>query len=379
QKGKSYLTDVTDEEIKYLMDSGKFSPTIHFLEITDVDAVILCVPTPLRDHAYPDLSYIQTAARAIAPFLKHGKLVVLESSTFPGTTEEVMLPILSTNGLIVGIDYYLSYSPERIDPGNKSFTLGQIPKVVSGVTAACLDKVKQVYGQIFDSLVPVTSPRAAEMTKLLENSQRFINISFINEITMICTQMGIDVWEVIEAANTKPYGFTAYYPGPGIGGHCIPVDPLYLEWKAKQYDLSAKFIQLAKVINDQMPGYIVERIGKHLPNQQKMHESSILLIGITYKKDVNDVRESTPVMIFEKLLDMEAKVEFHDPFIPALTIKDRQYTSVSLTPKKLQTYHCVVILTDHTGLPYDIIVENAPLVFDSRNSIKKSYPHVIRL
>ncbi|WP_255679504.1 nucleotide sugar dehydrogenase [Brevibacillus humidisoli] len=379
RKGMSYLTDITDEEVRQLVASGRFEPTWEYAAVRDVDAVILCVPTPLRDHAYPDLSYIQSAASSIASYMKPGQLIVLESSTFPGTTEEVLQPILEKHGKQAGIDFYLGYSPERIDPGNKDVRLESIPKVVSGITEACLQKLTFLYGQVFDRLVPVTSPRAAEMTKLLENCQRFVNISFVNEIAMVCEAMGIDIWEVIEAAKTKPYGFTPYYPGPGVGGHCIPVDPLYLEWKAKQYQLETKFIHLAKLINDQMQDYVVERISKHLPATKTLANTRLLLIGITYKRDVNDVRESTPLAIFEKLLAMGVDVSFYDPLVSQFELNGQTYASVDLTADTLKNSDYVVLLTDHTQLPYDLIVTHSPLLFDTRGAIKQSHPHVVRL
>ncbi|WP_126426059.1 nucleotide sugar dehydrogenase [Brevibacillus marinus] len=379
RQGTSYLTDITDEEVRQLVSSGRFEPTSQYDAVSDVDAVIFCVPTPLRDHAYPDLSYIQSAASAIVPYMKPGQLIILESSTFPGTTEEVLRPILENGGKQAGVDFYLGYSPERIDPGNKEVRLETIPKVVSGVTEACLRQLARLYGRVFTNLVPVSSPRAAEMTKLLENCQRFVNISFINEIAMICEKMGIDVWEVIEAAKTKPYGFTPYYPGPGIGGHCIPVDPLYLQWKAKQYQLETKFIELAKVINDQMQDYIVERISKHLPAGKTLANSRLLLIGITYKRDVNDVRESTPLGIFAKLLARGVDVSYYDPLVPHIAHDGNMYYSVDLTPETLEQADCVVLLTDHSQLPHDLLVAHAPLLFDTRGAIRESHPHVVRL
>jgi UDP-N-acetyl-D-glucosamine dehydrogenase len=376
--GKSYLTDMSDEEVEHLMASERFEPTGDFSRAQEADAIILCVPTPLRDHSYPDLSYVQSAALSLVPHLRKGQIVVLESSTFPGTTEEVLLPIFSKSGLTVGRDFYLGYSPERIDPGNKRFALEQIPKVVSGVSADCLEAVKQVYGLIFEKLVPVTSPRAAEMTKLLENCQRFVNISFINEFAMICSEMEIDVWEVIEAAKTKPYGFTAYYPGPGVGGHCIPVDPLYLQWKAKHYGMETRFIQLAKVINDQMPDYVISRLNQHLASKS-LANCRILLVGITYKKDVNDVRESTALTIFEKLDGMGVDVAYHDPLVPGVVVNGKWMKSVELSEETLKAYDCVVLLTDHSVLPYDMLSHHARLLFDTRNAIKTRQSNIISL
>ncbi|MEJ8546237.1 nucleotide sugar dehydrogenase [Brevibacillus borstelensis] len=377
--GKSYLTDIHDCEVVSLFDTGCFTATDDFSQIRFAEAIILCVPTPLRDHSYPDLSYVQAAAKSLVPYLQNGHLVVLESSTFPGTTEEVLLPIFSWNGLKVGKDFYLGYSPERIDPGNKQFSLGDIPKVISGITPDCLEKVKEVYRFAFRQLVCVTTPKTAEMTKLLENCQRFVNISFMNEFAIICAEMGIDVWEVIEAAKTKPYGFTAYYPGPGIGGHCIPVDPLYLQWKAKQYDLEARFIQLSKVINDQMPDYIINRIIKALGTNQPITQQRILLLGLTYKKDVNDTRESTALAIYEKLDSLELNVCYHDPLVPQVKVNGRETKSVELFPESLSAFDCVVLLTDHTGLPYEMIGKHARLLFDTRGVFTKQQDNLISL
>jgi UDP-N-acetyl-D-glucosamine dehydrogenase len=377
--GKSYLTDVTDEEVNLLMATNRFEPTADFSRAEKADAIILCVPTPLRDHSYPDLSFVQSAALSLIPYLRKGQLIVLESSTFPGTTEEVLLPIFSKSGLEIGRDLFLGYSPERIDPGNRGFQLEEIPKVISGITPQCLKSVNDVYSLVFQQLVPVTSPRAAEMTKLLENCQRFINISFINEFAMICAEMEIDVWEVIGAANTKPYGFTAYYPGPGIGGHCIPVDPLYLQWKAKRYGLETRFIQLAKVINDHMPEYVISRLNKHLSERKPFADCRILLLGITYKKDVNDVRESTALTIFEKLDGMGVEVAFHDPLVPEVTVNGSRTKSVELSPETLKAYDCAVLLADHSALPYDMISNHAPLLFDTRNAFKTRQSNIITL
>ncbi|QQE72666.1 nucleotide sugar dehydrogenase [Brevibacillus composti] len=377
--GRSYLTDIHDREIRSLFETGCFEATHDFAEVRFAQAIILCVPTPLRDHSYPDLSYVQAAAKSLVPYLHNGQLIVLESSTFPGTTEEVLLPIFARSGLLAGKDFFLGYSPERIDPGNKAFSLEEIPKVISGISPACLEKVKEIYGLAFQHLVPVSSPKAAEMTKLLENSQRFVNISFMNEFAMICAEMGIDVWEVIEAAKTKPYGFTAYYPGPGIGGHCIPVDPLYLQWKAKHYDQETRFIQLAKAINDQMPDYIISRILKLLGSEKPLTQQQILLIGLTYKKDVNDVRESTALAILEKLDSMELNVAYHDPLVPELRVNGREIGSTPLSPTGLSTYDCVVLLTDHTGLPYEMIGDHARLLFDTRRVYTRSQNNLISL
>lgn len=374
--GKSYLTDVTDHTIQTLMRSGRFTCTPQFNEVQNVDVCVLCVPTPLRDHTFPDLSFLQSAAKSVLPYLKQGHLIVLESSTFPGTTEEVLLPLFEQKHLKAGVDFYLGYSPERIDPGNRAYRLEEIPKVISGVTKMCREKMKQFYGQLFQETVLVSNPRVAEMTKLLENSQRLINISLMNEMAIICHELQIDLWEVIDAAKTKPFGFSAYYPGPGIGGHCIPVDPLYLEWKAEKYGLDSQFIKLAKRINDNMPSYIVERI-ETLVNQDR--KSDLLLVGITYKKDVNDIRESTPMMVLEQLLRRTYKVRYHDPYVPDIQVLGQRLTSVELRPDTIQQADCVVILTDHTDLPYDLLLRHAACIFDTRNHFKQNDARVTRL
>lgn len=377
QNGRSYLSDLSDQEVVLLQETGRFEATNRFNKVTETDACIICVPTPLRDDRQPDLSYLRSAAYEILPYIKDRQLIVLESSTYPGTTEEVLLPILEKSGKKTGIDFYLAYSPERIEPGNKAYTLEQIPKVISGITQQCQTMVYQFYSQVFQQVVPVSSTRVAEMTKILENCHRFVNISFMNELAIICHEMNINLWEAIEAASTKPYGFTPYYPGPGIGGHCIPVDPLYLQWKAMQYEIDSRFIELSKKINDRMPQYVVGRLKKLLPECGK--QTRLLLLGVTYKKDINDLRESPQLEIFKKLLENGWNVQYHDPFIPQVSIHEQTYTSIDLTPNVLKNSDCVVILTDHSCLPYEQIIAQAPLIFDTRNSIKKNLPNVVRL
>ncbi|MDQ0255348.1 UDP-N-acetyl-D-glucosamine dehydrogenase [Evansella vedderi] len=380
KQGKSYLADIDDSVIQQLFKTGSFEVTDQFHKVNDANACILCLPTPLRDYQYPDLSYIQIALKSISPYVNKGQLIVLESSTYPGTTEEVIVPILEQNGKRVGVDYFIGYSPERIDPGNKQYLLEDIPKVVSGVTDRCLEEINKLYRQVFKKVVQVSSPKAAEMTKLLENAQRFINISFMNETVAICHEMGIDIWEVIEAASSKPFGFIPYYPGPGIGGHCIPVDPLYLSWKAQQYNMDTQFINLSKKINDYIPQYIVERIGNLLKAKGKdLKNSKILLIGMTYKKDVNDVRESPAVTIFKKLITEGANVCYHDPLLNELQVDNQLYFSQKLTTDQLNRSDCVVILTNHSSISYDSIIDHAPLIFDTKNEIKDSFTHVVRL
>lgn len=377
EKGTSYLSDYSDEDMQKLTASKRFRFSNDFKEIETAHAIILCVPTPLRNHQDPDLSFLESAAQAMLPHLRHGQLVVLESSTFPGTTEEVLVPLLEESGLKVGMDLFLGYSPERIDPGNVDYELEDIAKVVSGVSKACLQKVQVVYGKAFTSLVPVDNTRVAEMTKILENTQRLINISFMNEMSQICHELGIDIWQVIEAASTKPYGFTPYYPGPGIGGHCIPVDPLYLKWKANEQKLHTPFIDLAKKVNDKQPMYVVDRLEKALGSGKK--NPSVLLVGLTYKKDVNDVRESVSLPVMEELIKRGWNVEYYDPFVQDITLQGKTYHSTSFDQKKLSSYDAAIILTDHSQIDYSALIKGVSLLFDTRNCIKGTYDHVIRL
>lgn len=366
-KRQAYLSDFTPADIKKMFMQGRFHVSSSYDKISNVDAVILCVPTPLDEHAKPDLSFVRQAMKNSLPYLRRGQLVVLESSTYPGTTEEELLPLIESKGLKVGKDVALAYSPERIDPGQNRFALHEIPKVIGGATAKCTEFAKQVYGTIFDHLVVVSSPRAAEMTKLLENSQRFVNISFMNELVMLCDEMKIDLWEVVSAASTKPYGFTPYYPGPGIGGHCIPVDPLYLQWKAKSYNFDLRFIDLAHKINEQMAAFVIHKVKKHL-TAKPIKENRILVIGVTYKKDVNDMRESTPLKIIERLLDEGFEVNFYDPFVEEIEVNGLRLKRSPLTQKYVKKHDCTLILTDHTRIPYEAIVTYSPLVIDTRNA-----------
>lgn len=377
RKGQSYLKDISDQEITNLNVTNLFEVTDQFERVTKTEVCILCVPTPLNSQQTPDLSYIQNAINSIKPFIQNEHLIILESSTFPGTTEEVLLPMLENEGKIVGIDFYLGYSPERIDPGNNKYKLEEIPKVISGVTKNCREKINQLYRDLFNEAILVSSPKIAEMTKLLENTQRFVNISFINEMSIICKEMGIDIWEVIEAANTKPFGFVKYTPGPGIGGHCIPVDPLYLSWKANEGGISTKFIQLSKEINDQMPYYIIDRIDQLLKQKGKMLKvSKLLLIGMTYKKDVNDIRESTSLLIYKDLVNKGISVLFHDPLLNSLIIDEQVVRGTDLSEEVLKEIDCAVILTNHSEIDYELIINYAPLIFDTRHEINDKYSHV---
>ncbi|WP_019638555.1 nucleotide sugar dehydrogenase [Paenibacillus fonticola] len=369
---QSYLSDFSSKEIRALFADGRFHVSDSFSEAGKTKAIIICVPTPLDGNSNPDLTYIKKAITHMLPYVQKGHLIVLESSTYPGTTEEELKPMLESTGLAVGKDIFLAYSPERIDPGPKHLPLQNIPKVLSGVSEACTALAKSVYESIFRRIVVVSSPRVAEFTKLLENCQRLVNISFMNELAILCEKMDIDLWEAIDAASTKPYGFTSYYPGPGIGGHCIPADPLYLQWKARQYGSDLQFIQLAHEVNKSMPDYIVERVSQSLVKSKPLRDSSVLVLGVTYKKDLNDLRESPSLTIIEKLLNLGIKINFHDPFIPQIQIAERQIEGIPLTKRNIQQHDCVLILTDHSSIPYDSLTAIAGLIIDTRNATKQA-------
>ncbi len=350
-----------------------------------MDAVLICVPTPLDDRRDPDLSYVENTARSIAPHLQRDQLIVLESTTYPGTTEELVLPILEQGGLRCPIeasesaaglpDFYLAFSPEREDPGNKQYGLAQIPKVVGGINPASGKAAVNLYTQIVARVVRVSSTRAAEMSKLLENIFRCVNIALVNELKLLCQRMGMDVWEVIDSAATKPFGFMPFYPGPGLGGHCIPVDPFYLSWKAREYDFSTRFIELAGEINNSMPYHVVNAVAEALNERQKsLKGSRVLLLGVAYKKDVDDLRESPSLKLMQLLMERGAHLEYNDPYFPALH-KMRHYyysamRSVELTPAALASYDCVLIATDHSAYDYAAIAEAAQLVVDTRNATR---------
>jgi len=376
--GESYLPDVPGAEVSRLLSTGRFHPTTRFELVNQADAIIICVPTPLDEAHHPDISYLESALDQIGNHLRPGQLVMLESSTYPGTTRDFMAARLErASGLVAGKDIHIGYSPERIDPGNKQFPVETIPKVVSGLTDACLQAVKELYSQVFDRLVPVSSPEVAEFTKLLENSHRFINISFMNEIADICDKLNIDVWEAVDAAKTKPFGFTPYYPGPGIGGHCIPVDPLYLQWKAERAGRSSMFIQLADELNRSMPKSMAERVHHLLKSRFPNADSPlrVLVYGVAYKKDINDVRESPALELMAHLKDMGYETRYHDPYIAEVEIGGTVYRSVELTDQILGQTHCTIIFTDHTQIPLDQIVKHSPIVLDTRN-VTRDYGHL---
>jgi UDP-N-acetyl-D-glucosamine dehydrogenase len=365
QKRQSYLSDFMKYEIRELFSKNSFhiGSTVDVIE--KVDVIIICVPTPIEEHDQPDLKYVIRATQSLLPHLRRGQLVVLESSTYPGTCEDRLKPILESTGFIVGRNISLAYSPERIDPGS-NWELAKIPKVVGGVTPSCTDYAKQVYESVFDQVVVVSSPRVAEMTKLLENCQRYLNISFMNSLLRMCEELDINLWEAIEAAGTKPYGFTKYYPGPGVGGHCIPVDPLYLLWKARQHNMNLPFIELCHRVNEDMPRYIVERVEKSL-SPKALNMCSVLVIGVTYKKDVNDMRESNALLIMEKLLQSGVHVGYYDPFVEELNIGDTELYATPLTARNMKNFDCTLILTDHSNIPYELLVAHSAIVIDTRN------------
>jgi UDP-N-acetyl-D-glucosamine dehydrogenase len=377
--GDSYLYRIPPTEVQ-LARQRHFSATTDFAQLRDMDAIIICVPTPLDEYHQPDLTYITSTAESIAPYLRHEQLIVLESTTYPGTTEEVLLPILE-NGSRPGLkavrqgqsgDFYLAFSPEREDPGNQTVARRDIPKVVGGLDPDASDLAANLYGSIFNRVVPVSNPAAAEMAKLLENIYRCVNIALVNELKILCLRMGINIWEVIEAASTKPFGFQAFYPGPGLGGHCIPIDPYYLSWKAKEFDFHTRFIELAGEVNLQMPYHVVDSVGKALNERQKaVKESKVLVLGLAYKKDIDDLRESPSLTIIELLQKQGAHVSYNDPYFPFVA-RGRKYNLQMKCSNldDLDQYDCVLIVTDHSDYDYRRIVGEAQLVVDTRNATK---------
>ncbi|WP_453990413.1 nucleotide sugar dehydrogenase [Bacillus nitroreducens] len=381
QSFKSYIGDIDDHRLEKVMSEGNFFPTYDFDEIKNVHSIIICVPTPLTKQKTPDLRFIISAGNEVQKRLQKGQLVILESSTYPGTTNEVLLPILEKSGFHVGTDFFLANSPERIDPGNTKYSVEEIPKVIGGVTEKCLDVGVTLYKEIYQDVVPVSSTEAAELTKLLENTFRFINISFINEMAILCEKLKVDIWEIVDAAATKPYGYTPFYPGPGIGGHCIPVDPFYLQWKLQQLEASSDFITISDVTNQSMVNHIVSRTRELLKPTKPLASANILIYGITYKKDVSDTRDSSALEIMEKFHREGANVLYHDPFVSSILIHDHLYTNIPLTEKTLNEMDCVIILTDHSEIPLDTILANSQLVFDTRNVTKGHHGNakVVRL
>jgi UDP-N-acetyl-D-glucosamine dehydrogenase len=370
-QGASYIEDITSEEIGSLVREGRFHPTRAFSDLTQVDFISICVPTPLRKTKEPDISYVANAAERTAEVLQPGQLVILESTVFPGATEEVVAPILERTGMKAGEDFYLAFSPERVDPGNTRFKVHDIPKLVGGINQASTDKAMEFYGQVFKTVVPMASAKEAEMSKLLENTFRAVNIGLVNELAIVANQMGVNLWRVIDAAATKPFGFMPFYPGPGWGGHCIPKDPVYLSWKAKAEGSEAGFIDHAVSVNNRMPTYVVSRLTDLLNDQGlSLKGSRVLLLGVAYKRDVADIRESPALVVLSLLEHKGVKVSYHDPHVPYLN-GDGWWESQPLTEELLKSQDCVVITTDHTSIDYDFVVRNSKLVFDTRNATKR--------
>ncbi len=371
-RGETYLVDVAADTLAPLVAAGTLSATTSFEDAESADAIVICVPTPLRKGKEPDISFILSAVENLLPRLRQGQLMVLESTTFPGTTEEVVQPRIESLGRVIGDDYFLAFSPERVDPGNKRFTTANIPKVVGGVTAECTELAAALYSHVTSSVFRATSPRVAETAKLLENTFRSVNIALANELALACRKIGVDPWEVIDAAATKPFGFMPFYPGPGIGGHCIPVDPLYLSWKIRLTGYEAQFIGLADQINRNMPEHVVTLVSDSLNERAKaLRGSSVLVMGITYKADVNDIRESPALEIIEMLMKKGARVSYADPFTPQLSLDGHKLAAVPPTPEALAAADCVLILTNHSSFDYAAIVDRASLVVDTRNALKR--------
>ncbi len=369
--GKSYIGDIPSETVRRAVDAGLFSATADFSAIATLDTVNICVPTPLRKTKDPDLSYIVAAAAEIEKHVHKGMLVILESTTYPGTTEEVLVPMLERKGLLVGKDVFLAFSPERVDPGNEKFTTKNIPKVVGGVTPDCSKVAAAFYGAFLENVHPVSRAAVAEMVKLLENTFRSVNIGLVNEMALMCDRMGLDVWEVIDAAGTKPFGFMPFYPGPGIGGHCIPLDPFYLSWKAKQFGFESRFIELAGVVNGQMPHYAVDKVVDALNRFKKsVNGAKVLVLGVAYKKDISDVRESPALDIIHLLKKKGAEISYCDPHVPALRDGSLNMKGVPFSPETLRRADCVVIVTNHKAFDYAVVAKRSKVVVDTRNAMK---------
>ncbi len=383
--GKSILKHIPDSQVKSMVDSGHFEATTDMTRLKEVDAILICVPTPLTKNREPDMQYVEISCRTIAKNMKKGQLIVLESTTYPGTTRELMKPILEESGLSAGKEFFLAYSPAREDPGNKHFTTRTIPQVVGGLTPVCKKVACELYGLAIDITVPVSSVDAAEATKIMENGYRCINIAMVNELKVVFDHMGIDIWEVVNAAKTKPFGFNAFYPGPGLGGHCIPIDPFYLTWRARQFGMPTRFIELSGEINTNMPHYVVEKCMEALNGHKKpLNGSKVLVLGLAYKKDIDDLRESPSIELIELLKERGAKVDYNDPYIPK-THKQREHNlgmkSKKLSESMLAGYDLVLISTDHSDYDYSWIVENSQLVVDTRNAtsnVKKGRGKIVK-
>jgi UDP-N-acetyl-D-glucosamine dehydrogenase len=379
--GISYVQDVATEDLRTLVETRRLSAVSDFSIVAELDTINICVPTPLRKTKDPDMSYIVSACQEVAKFFHPGMLAILESTTYPGTTEELVLPMLSTSGMQVGRDFFLCFSPERVDPGNPRFQTCNIPKVVGGVTPACTELGSLFYSQALERVVPVSSTQVAEMVKLLENTFRMINIGLVNELSMMCERMGINIWEVIDAAATKPFGFMPFYPGPGLGGHCIPIDPFYLSWKTRQAGIEARFIELAGYINGQMPHFVVAKIQNALnDNGKALRGARIHVLGVAYKRDIDDVRESPALDIIHLLTQRGALVTYSDPYVPSIRVENTEFVSQEDIHAVSDRSDCTVIITDHTGVDYVGVLENSRLVVDTRNALKGvSSDKIVRL
>ena len=385
RRGENYLKHLGPGMVNEMVSAGRFDVTDDFARLAEPDVVISCVPTPLGSHLEPDLSYVEKTAEDIAKTLRKGQLVVLESTTYPRTTREIMLPKFEARGLKCGVDFFLAYSPEREDPGRKDMNTQTIPKLVGGIEPVSTDVATALYRKAIKQVIPVSSAEVAESAKLLENIYRAVNIALVNEMKVLLDAMGIDVWEVIEAAKTKPFGFQAFYPGPGLGGHCIPIDPFYLTWKAREVGLPTRFIELAGEINRMMPDYVVRRLALAMNDRGKaLKGSKILVLGLAYKPDVDDVRESPSFELIEKLEELGAQVDYHDPHVPAthkMRHHDLRMTSIELSPKKIASYDCVLIATHHAAYDWQAIADNAKLIVDTRNATRKvkgRQDHIVR-
>lgn len=379
--GESYIADVDAAMFSKLVREGRIEASTDFSRAAELDAVAVCVPTPLNEMKEPDTSFMESAARSIAPYLHEEMLITLESTTYPGTTEEVIQPILEAGGLKVGKDFYLAFSPERVDPGNPQFKTKNTPKVIGGVTPTCTELAVSLYRRYIDTVVPVSSTRAAEMTKLLENIFRSVNIALMNELLMLCERMGINLWEVVDAAKTKPFGYMPFYPGPGLGGHCIPLDPFYLSWKAREYDFRTEFIELSGKINENMPYYVVNRLLDAMNGQHKaLAGSKVLMLGVAYKADIDDVRESPAIKLASLIKAKGATIVYHDSWVSEFHFDDETLHSIELTPETVADADVVLIVTGHTDVDYAMVVDKAKLVLDTRNMLKGyDGPKVVRL
>jgi UDP-N-acetyl-D-glucosamine dehydrogenase len=371
KKKKSYISDITDAQLRKVVLGGKFRAASDFKLLSQADVILICVPTPLKRKYLPDISFIQSAIRAVSANIKPGVLIILESTTYPGTTEEAILPLIESRGLKHGRDFYLCFSPERIDPGNTRYPPHKIPKVIGGINKEAAELGRAVYAAIITKVIPVSSCRVAETVKLLENTFRIVNIGLIDEIAMMAHKMNIDIWEVIDAAKTKPFGFMPFYPGPGVGGHCIPKDPLYLYWKAKKFGFNSRFIKLASDVITYMPEYVVQRVAGILNKEKiKLPAAKVLIIGVTYKKDIKDLRQSPSIDIIEILEKKGVSVSYHDPLIPYLKLRGVNLKSAGLTAVNLKKFDFVIIATDHSSLNYGFILKNSRRIFDTRNVYK---------